>query len=215
MLKLCGFALSNYYNKVKMVLLEKGVPFEESFAYPSQDEAFLARSPLGKVPFFETAHGTLCESQPMIEYLEALHPEPPMYSRDAFAAGKQRELIVFLELHLELVARELYPQAFFGGTLSESAQARVHKRLERHISAFRQVARFDPYLAGEEFSAADCAAFVHLPVIGLATQQIYGSDMLIDHGIDWKGYVKLIGERPSAQRVTADRKAYLAQHAKH
>ena len=26
-------------------------------------------------------------------------------------------------------------------------------------------------------------------------------------GIDWKGYGKLIGERPSAQRVTADRKA--------
>ncbi|HYR24827.1 MAG TPA: glutathione S-transferase N-terminal domain-containing protein, partial [Aquabacterium sp.] len=29
MLKLYGFPLSNYYNKVKMVLLEKGLPFEE------------------------------------------------------------------------------------------------------------------------------------------------------------------------------------------
>jgi glutathione S-transferase len=26
-------------------------------------------------------------------------------------------------------------------------------------------------------------------------------------GIDWKGYIKLIEQRPSAQRVTADRKA--------
>ncbi|MBY0233548.1 MAG: glutathione S-transferase N-terminal domain-containing protein, partial [Burkholderiaceae bacterium] len=28
-IKLCGFSLSNYYNKVKLVLLEKGIPFEE------------------------------------------------------------------------------------------------------------------------------------------------------------------------------------------
>jgi glutathione S-transferase len=29
MLVLCGFSLSNYFNKVKMALLEKGVPFTE------------------------------------------------------------------------------------------------------------------------------------------------------------------------------------------
>ena len=26
MITLCGFAISNYYNKVKLALLEKGVP---------------------------------------------------------------------------------------------------------------------------------------------------------------------------------------------
>ncbi|MEZ7814931.1 MAG: glutathione S-transferase, partial [Burkholderiaceae bacterium] len=30
MLKLCGFSASNYYNKVKLALLEKQVTFEES-----------------------------------------------------------------------------------------------------------------------------------------------------------------------------------------
>ena len=29
MLTLCGFAASNYYNKVKLALLEKDIPFEE------------------------------------------------------------------------------------------------------------------------------------------------------------------------------------------
>jgi hypothetical protein len=29
MIVLCGFAASNYYNKVKLALLEKAVPFEE------------------------------------------------------------------------------------------------------------------------------------------------------------------------------------------
>jgi len=39
MIKLCGFALSNYYNKVKFVLLEHDIPFEEVPVLPSQEEA--------------------------------------------------------------------------------------------------------------------------------------------------------------------------------
>ncbi len=29
MIRLCGFRISNYHNKVRIALLEKGVPFEE------------------------------------------------------------------------------------------------------------------------------------------------------------------------------------------
>ena len=33
MLTLCGFSASNYYNKVKLALLEKGLPFTEELAW--------------------------------------------------------------------------------------------------------------------------------------------------------------------------------------
>src|SRR5690606_34352998 len=50
--KLCGFRISNYHNKVRLVLLEKGIAHEEDDACaPSQEAAFLERSVLGKVPF--------------------------------------------------------------------------------------------------------------------------------------------------------------------
>ena len=75
MIKLCGFALSNYYNKVKFVLLEHGIEFEEVFVQPSQDEAVVAHSPLGKVPYLQTEDGDLCESQCIVEYLAARFPE--------------------------------------------------------------------------------------------------------------------------------------------
>jgi glutathione S-transferase len=39
MLKLCGFAASNYYNKVKLALLEKGIPFEEELAWVGKTES--------------------------------------------------------------------------------------------------------------------------------------------------------------------------------
>ena len=205
---LCGFSLSNYVNKVKLVLLEKGLPFTEERVAPGhKPEDLLAASPLGKVPFIRTAQGTLCESLAIIEYLEALAPTPALLPGDPWAAAKVRELALFIDLHLELVARELYPQAFFGGSVSDAQQARVRKLLEKNVAGFKRLARFAPYVAGETFTVADCGAYVSLPLVALASKAVYGEDLLAAHGIDWKGYAKLIAQRPSAQRVDADRKA--------
>ena len=205
---LCGFPLSNYYNKVKLALLEKGLPFsEEPVGIGRTDEAVLSASPLGKIPFIRTPQGTLCESQAILDYIEALQPEPHLLPADPWAAAKVREITIFCELHLELVARELYPQAFFGGTVSESTQARVRKQLDRNIPAFKRLAKFAPYIAGDSFTQADCAAFAHLPLVGMASKLVLGDDLLLAHGIDWKAYTRFVGERPAAQKVVADRKA--------
>jgi glutathione S-transferase len=205
---LCGFALSNYVNKVKLVLLEKGLPFTEERVSPDhKPDDLLAASPLGKVPFIRTEHGTLCESTAIVEYLEALAPTPALLPRDPWAAAKVRELALFIDLHLELVARELYAQAFFGGTVSDSQKARVHKLLVKNLSGFKRLAQFAPYVAGDAFSLADCSAYVSLPLAALASKIIYGEDLVAAQGIEWKAYVKLIAQRPSAQRVDADRKA--------
>ncbi len=208
MLVLCGFSISNYYNKVKMVLLEKGLPFtEERVGTGKKDEAILACSPLGKIPFLRTEQGALCESQAIADYLEAAYPNPPLLPADPWAAAKQRELITFIDLHVELVARELYGKAFFGGDISEANADRVRKLLVKNIAGFKRLAKFAPYVAGNTFSLADCAAWVSLPVVALATRTVYGEDLLASAGVDWKAYAKLVGERPSAQRITADRKA--------
>lgn len=208
MITLCGFSLSNYYNKVKLVLLEKGIPFtEERIMTKSTDEAVLAASPLAKIPFIRTDKGTLCESQVIVDYLEALSPQHPLTPADAFAAAKVRELVTFIELHLELVARDLYGQAFFGGTVDDATQERVRKLLTKHIAGFKRLAKFAPYVAGDTFTQADCAAYASLPGVAMASKAVLGEDLLAAAGIDWKAYVKLIGERPSAQRVAADRKA--------
>ena len=212
MLTLCGFPVSNYYNKVKLALLEKGVPFnEETVPTFSTNDSVLQASPLAKIPFIRTPQGGLCESQVIMEYLETAYPQPPLLPADAFAAAKVRELITFIDLHLELVARELYPQAFFGGLVSESAQTRVRQQLVKNIAAFKHLVKFSPYVAGDMFTQADCSAFASLPVIGMATRAVLGEDLLLAAGIDYKPYIKFIGERPSAQKVLADRKAAQAK----
>jgi glutathione S-transferase len=214
MLTLCGFAVSNYYNKVKLALLEKGIPFdEERVMTGSKDDAVLNATPLGKVPFLRTDGGTLCESQVMVDYLEAAYPAKPLLPADPLAAAKVRELCTFIDLHLELVARELYAQAFFGGTVSAETQERVRKQLTKNIAGFKRLAKFSPYVAGDSFGLADCAAYVSLPLVALATKKVLGEDLLAAAGIDWKAYSAVVAQRPSAQKVDADKKADAARMA--
>jgi glutathione S-transferase len=212
MITLCGFAVSNYYNIVKQALLEKEIPFAEEYVTTgSKEEAVLADSPLAKVPFIRTPQGGMCETAVILDYLEAQYPAHPLMPSDAFAAAKVRELITFMNLHLELVARELYGQAFFGGTVSDAVQASVRKRLEKNIVAFKRLAKFAPYVAGGSFTLADCVAFSNLPLVGMATRAIYSEDLLAAGGVDYKPYVKMLGERPSSLAVVAGRKAAMVK----
>ncbi len=216
MLKLCGFHLSNYHNKVRIVLLEKGIAFEEDASCkPSQQEEFLARTPIGKVPFLELDGGRrLSESEVIFEYLEDAYPQKPLLPKDPFQRAKVRELVKFMELHLELVARRLYGELFFKrAPVAEEVKAAVGKDLAKGVRALKQLVRFDPYIAGNELTIADCAAFVHLPVVSLVGKHGFGRDFL-DELPQLKPYLTMLGERPAFRRVSDDRKAAQAALAK-
>ena len=148
MLTLCGFGASNYHNKVKLALLEKGLAFEEELVWVGETDA--EASPLGKVPYLKTAQGSVCESAVMVEYIEQQYPEHPLVPKDAFQAAKVRELVTFLDLHLELVARNLYPEAFFGGKVSDSVKEKIGAQLEKNVAAFAKLVQFKPFIGGTE-----------------------------------------------------------------
>lgn len=210
MLKLCGFHISNYFNKVRIAMLEKGLEFElDPTCRPSQKDDFLARTPMGKVPFLEVDGEHLVESQVICEYLEDAYPQRPLYPRDPLARARVRELIALMELHLELVARRLYREVFFGGKVSDEVKQSVEADLAKGVRAFRMRARFDPYVAGAELTLADCAAAVHLPLVSLASKLAYGRDAL-ESMPEVKPYLKLVGERPAFRQVNEDRKAAVA-----
>lgn len=205
MLTLAGFSVSNYHNKVKLALYEKGVSFDEELNWASKDEQTLCCSPLGKVPFLKTGQGALCESQVILEYLEDAFPDRPLLPTDPWQRAKVRELIVFMELHLELVARRLYPQAFFGGKVSQSLIDVTRGELIRNIDAFGRLVKFSPYIAGQAFTLADCAAYVHLPLISAASKAIWNEDLLAKLPV--RDYLRQMRERETVQRVEAERKA--------
>ena len=174
--------------------------FDERGGYAFRDFAhflkvYEAATSILRAPAGGASPGSVIALTPVDALLDPLQVEPQM-----------QELCTFIDLHLELVVRELYPEAFFGGKVSDDVKASVRKRLDRHIPAFKKLAAFSPYVAGADFTLADCAAWVSLPLVTMATRGIYGEDLLATHGLELKPYLKLIGERPSAQRVVADRK---------
>ena len=207
MLKLCGFHISNYFCKARIAMLEKGLEFElDPSCRPSQAPEFLERTPMGKVPFLEIDGAQLAESQVICEYLEEAYPARPLYPRDPLERARVRELITYMELHIELHARRLYPQVFFGRPVDEALKEAVQKDLAKGVRALHTRAKFAPYLAGAELTLADCAAFVHLPLVSLATKLAYGADVFADWP-QMKPYIRLLGERPAFATVNEDRKA--------
>lgn len=203
MLTLCGFSASNYYNKIKLALMEKQIPFAEELVWLGSTNP--AESPLGKVPYLRTRHGAISESDAIIEYVETLASNVSLLPADPFAAAKVRELCVYLNLHLELVARNLYPQAFFGGKISDATRDKTLEQLKKNIAGFAKLARFDtPFIAGDNFTLADCSAIVHLPLVSSASKIMGGTDMLADLPV--RDYLARMNERPTVQKVNADRK---------
>jgi glutathione S-transferase len=205
-LKLCGFSASNYYNKVKLQLLEKGVSFEEELVYTgSTHPKLMARSPMGKVPFLDTPEGAISESTACSEYIESAYSQNPLLPASPYAAGKVREFIAHLELDLELVARVLHLEALWGGKVGDSVKERQRKLLDKGIAALAPMCKFSPFVLGDTFTLADCAAAVHMPLIGMTCKIIYGEDLLAA-AVPYKDYIKRLNERPAMAKVNADRK---------
>jgi glutathione S-transferase len=214
MLKLCGFRISNYHNKVRLVLLEKGIEHEEDASLrPRQTDEYLGRSPMGKAPFLELGDGRrLTESAVICEYLEEAYAQKPLLPADPFERARVRELAAHIELYLELPARRSYGFVFFGKPVDEQVKEAVEKDLARGVRALKALAKFAPYIAGSQLTLADCAAFVHLPLVSLATRIGYGRDML-EEVAGLKPYLKMLGERPAFREVSEDRKAAQAAAA--
>jgi len=208
-LKLHGISISNYTNMVKQSLLEKGVEFEQLPARPSQEDDFLALSPMGKVPCLETADGCLTETSAILDYLDEVYPEPPLYPADAFAKAKAREIMHVSELYIELAARRHLGNAFFGAERSEEAYAEVRPQVEKGLRAFKQLANFGPYLSGSEIGNADIFVYHVFRLASMILKRTYDWDIVAEvPGL--AAHIAAMGERDATQRVIADNEEAMA-----
>ncbi|PMZ96318.1 MULTISPECIES: glutathione S-transferase [unclassified Pseudomonas] len=206
MLKLHGFAVSNYYNMVKLALLEKGVPFEEVPFFGGQLPQALAISPRGKVPVLQTEHGFISETGVILDYIEQTQPGKALLPADAFGQAKVRELLREIELYIELPARTCYAEAFFGAAVEPLIKERARADLLAGFATLKRNGRFAPYVAGEQLTIADLMFCFSVDLACAVGKKVLNIDFLADFP-EAKALLQLLGENPHMARIVADKDA--------
>ncbi|MDG1579622.1 glutathione S-transferase [Pseudomonas sp. GOM6] len=213
MLKLHGFAVSNYYNMVHLALLEKGLPFETVKVYGSQDAAFLAISPRGKVPVLQTEQGYISETSVILEYLETCGGRP-LLPEDPYARAQVLSLAREIELYIELPARSCYPEAFFGMKLDEVIKDKARLELQAGIAALKRHGRFAPYVAGEQLSIADLYFLYSIDLAAVVAKRVLGFDLLADF-LGAQALLERLQQNPHVQAIAAEKDAGMAEFIAH
>ncbi|QXH75765.1 glutathione S-transferase family protein [Pseudomonas salmasensis] len=208
MLKLYGFSVSNYYNMVKLALLEKGLPFEEVPFYAGQTPEALAVSPRGKVPVLGVKQGFINETSVILEYLEQSQEGPALLPADPFARAQVLALCREIELYIELPARACYAEAFFGMTVPEAIKEKSRAELLLGMGTLGRHGKFAPYVAGESFTLADLYFMYSLNLACGVGEKLFGLDLL-EQLPKAKALLARLNEMPNAQKVEADRQAAL------
>ena len=206
MFKLYGYSVSNYYNMVKLALLEKGVPFEEVLFFGGQSPQALKVSPRGKVPVLETEHGFLSETNLILEYIEQTQAGKPLLPTDPFAQAKVRELAKHIELYIELPARACYGEAFFGMALPEAIKEKTKAELLLGFAALARHGKFAPYVAGDSLTIADLYFLYSVPLAVAVGHKLFGLDLLAQMP-KAKALLERLEQNPHVQKIAADKDA--------
>ena len=211
-LQLFAHPFSSYSQKVLIALWADGT----EFAYrrvPDDEENYaeLKRHwPFGLFPLLLDDGQAVVETSCIIEHLQAHHPGPNRWIPDGELGRRVRFLDRFFDLYVMNnmscpVFNAIRPEDQrdpYGVEQAMGRLATAYDWLESNLGD-------GPWAAGEQFTLADCAAIVHLPLVSSVTKIIYGRDYLA--GLPVRDYLTRMAERPHVQRVNADRKTNTAE----
>jgi len=209
MIRLHGFAASNYFNMAKLALLEKGVEFEVVNVHGSQDPDFLAKSPRGKVPVLETAQGFLNETNVILEYIEETQGGKSLLPSYPYERGVVRALTKEIELYIELPARSCFMEVFFGGKVDQAIKDKARVELLAGVATLARHGRFAPYVAGNEMTIADIFLLYSFDLASTVAQKLFDIDLKAELP-QAAALLELLAQNPNVQKVAADRDAEMA-----
>ena len=204
MFKLYGFAVSNYYNMVKLALLEKGLAFEEVTFYPTQTPQSLAISPRGKVPVLGVEAGFINETAIILEYLEYLEQSEkatPLLPSDPFERAQVLAIAKEIELYIELPGRACYGEAFFGSPVPEAIKEKTKAELLLGFAALARHGKFAPYVAGDSLTIADLYFLYSVPLAVAVGHKLFGLDLLAQMP-KAKALLELLEQNPHVQKLS-------------
>lgn len=145
----CPFA-----HRVRLTLLEKGVPFEAiDIDLQNKPANFQEISPYGKVPFLVHGENRVWESAIINEYLEEAFPDPPLLPKEPIDRARARIWINFADTRLFAASAKL----LYG---RDSQPTAILSELTEHLlfierEGLAKISDRQPYWLGTEFSLVD------------------------------------------------------------
>ena len=150
--------------RVRIVMAEKGLetPTEivDMMKGENRTPAYLAKNSLGMMPVLQLDDGTyLAESGAICRYLEEMHPEPPLFGRDA----KERAMVEMwhrrmeLEFLLPMIAVFVHSHPMWQGRLRQVAEWGEVSRenVAKKMVWLEGELEGKDYIAGDQYTVAD------------------------------------------------------------
>jgi glutathione S-transferase len=198
---LFGASISPFVRKVLMCANEKGLTLEHRPVAPHTDDAaFKAASPFGKIPALQDGDYYLADSSAIVHYLDAKYPANPVIPNDAKARGKviwfeeYADTVMFPTATVIFINRVLLPK--FRKVPGDSAKADdfAANQVPGLFAYLESIVPEQGFVVGDTLTLADCALTCQL--INLAH-----SDVPVDAGQYPKlaAYYARMVERPSVK----------------
>lgn len=187
MLKVYGVPLSPFVRKLMLTLEYKGLEYENEPTFPGSEEpAFRAISPLGKIPVLDHDGVTVPDTSVSCRYVDRQFPEQSIYPDDPVLEAKACWLEEFADSKLIDACAGLFRQRFLNPKMfnTPTDEAAVQDILDNQLPPLldyleSQVPESGP-LVGDSISIADIA------VLTCFMQARYG-----DYEVDGTQYPKL------------------------
>ncbi len=164
MIKVHGAPLSPFVRKVLFTLEYKGLEYENDPVFPgSEDPAFRAISPLGKIPVLEHDDFSTPDSSVICRYLDQVFPERPIYPEDPREQARATWIEEFADTRLVEALGGLFQQNFLRpkllGEATDEAQVRniIENVLPPVLAYVESIVPEEGTLMGGGVSIADIA----------------------------------------------------------
>jgi glutathione S-transferase len=157
-----GVSPSPFVRKVRVVMIEKGLPYELQHVMPGNvPDGFRKISPLSKVPVYQDGEFTLPDSSAISAYLEREHPDPPLYPKDARGLGRALWIEEYADTKVVDVIAPIFSQRFIQRVLFKqpSDEAVVERQMAELVPPvldyLESEAPASGWIVGDAFGIAD------------------------------------------------------------
>jgi glutathione S-transferase len=178
-MKLYGVHGSPFVRKARVVLEEKGIPYESERLVPvPRTPALLALHPMGKIPVLRDGELVVPDSSVICAYLEKKHPAPALYPEDPADFARALFLEEYADTRLfEVIGPVLFERVVKRNVFQqEPDEARVRHVLEHDLPPAMDYLEdqlpADRGSALARFSVADAAIGAQLGSLTLSAIEI-------------------------------------------